>query len=352
MWIFTFSKEGKGETIMETNQELDIGKQGDTHWSQHPWKLLAAALAALLVANLIELVVAFALAPLTSNPSVWPVSALYNVIPPVLWLLLVAAFYDRVRAAQRKHGVEDKACWRPGAVFFIGLGLLLLAALLQCLPVGSQSFNILVIATDFLGFAAYGLALLLVFHLLTPSFDKKFGVLKGAWVLGAGFALLAVLERIGTNIIGGVYYGILYRLPNFSPPNALSFLSVNFTLGTLLPLCVTAFALTAVRIFLYQRASRRMPGAWMLFSAIPPLLGTALSAILRALPANKSVIKALAGNRNASLWLNPCVNLVYYLIIFAAGISLLAAFQHWKTFEAFWADAKVLIRRTQGDTEE
>jgi hypothetical protein len=321
---------------METSREQNTDKLGGAHWSNHPWKLLAGALAALLVANIVAQAAYIATSHwINSSISHWPVVALYSIIPPVLELMLVAAFYGRVRAARRKHGVDNKACWRPGVVFFIGLGLLLAAALLICLPIQSENFNIPVIATEFLSFAASGLVLLLVFHLLMPIFEKSMSGLRGAWALGAGFAVLAVLKQISALIIGR---------------NASSFLSADFILGTLLPLCVSAFALTAVRIFLYQRASRRMPGAWMLFSSIPALLAVACSAIRWVLYDNGGAPHQLSAF--VSHWLRPLVDSTFYLIVLAIGLGLITAFQRWKTFGAFWKDTKVVLRRTQGDIIE
>jgi hypothetical protein len=168
-----------------------------------------------------------------------------------------------------------------------------------------------------------------------PIFEKSMSGLRGAWALGAGFAVLAVLKQISALIIGR---------------NASSFLSADFILGTLLPLCVSAFALTAVRIFLYQRASRRMPGAWMLFSSIPALLAVACSAIRWVLYDNGGAPHQLSAF--VSHWLRPLVDSTFYLIVLAIGLGLITAFQRWKTFGAFWKDTKVVLRRTQGDIIE
>lgn len=327
---------------MDMEQSPEVSENKKLHWSLHPWKLLGLALAALLVTYLVELAAPLASRSLASS---W----LGYIMVPIIPLLFASAFYFPVRAAQRKQGVNDKACWRPGVVFFVGLGLLLVYVWLIAKPTG-QWFDVPTIAMQFLYAAANGLSMLLFYHLLFPSFGKRMGEFKTVWALGTGFALLAILERVCIIFISGIY-NVIYKQMGLPAQNVPSILSVFFP-GILLPLCVSAFALAALRTALYHRASKRMLGTWMLFSAIPLLLSYACSAITQALTKNRSIMNTMVGNTNSSTIISTVTSITFYLIIFAVCLGLMAAFRRWKTFGAFWADVKGLKQRTQEDVEE
>jgi hypothetical protein len=76
----------------------------------------------------------------------------------------------------------------------------------------------------------------------------------------------------------------------------------------------------------------------MLMVSVPGMVGVLHSA----------VVVSLSKGLGASGWLRVlCVEFPYYLLVFAAGIGILAGFVRWKTFGAFVGDVKMIIKKAK-----
>lgn len=316
-------------------------------WYMQPWKLLAAALAAplfiycadyaaTLVFTSIWNAAGAAYDPAGRSLMMFTVFTVF--LPTAVELAVAAAFYLLVRVMHRKSWLPGSVSWKVDAAFWVGLALMLARMLLDSLPIRDSLSPIFVLLPAFLRILTSGFIMLLFVILLFPVFEARFGSIRGALVLGLAFALSTVLEQalaLSLNWLNA------YITLGHSPGRLLESSASNIAPG-IVSACIAAFCWTVLWISLYLSASRRIPGAWMLFSSVPGLLGLlcrALETLLIRNIANTTWIRII------------CIEFPFYLLVSALSLALIAGLRRWKTLGEFLKDAKGFMRRTDTDID-
>jgi hypothetical protein len=313
---------------------------GGAHWSVHPRKLLAAVLGAALAAYLVKIaaglaamvVTGFAAFPAYYRPDLFRFTGLLSSAGLAL---LAAGFGWAVWKAQRKRGLAVPSPWKAGTSLWAGLALT--AAYMGLAVYMNRGIpGIAVSMSATLGaLAADCLTGMLFVGMLYPAFESRLGVLKGSLAICAAFALLAVLKQVLLALFGGAYgYAALRMTPGeFFGYSALE----NVVIA-----CAVAFALAALRIALYLTASRRIPGAWLLYTAAYGFL------LLLQIE-----LDSLLTGVDFPYWMKDlCVVLPPHVLVFAVCLGVLAGFRRWKTREAFLADTRAIMRKARAARDD
>lgn len=340
----------KGDGIMEDNGQAIISQQeqgvdgagNKAHWSLRPWPLLLFfAIAGLFVGLLTD---AINIPILTNSEYLAYHPYTLLLLDSAEWIFTIAAalcLFFFVRHQQRKHGLESASGWSIGGAFWVGIvllaGSMVLIAGRLLLPL--QSFSgeyrsqvigayIMILIDYFVGFIASGLSILSV-SLYFPVLERRFGIVKAALVscavlAGFGFVSASIGQTATYFIVPQASAGL--SLWNYAVPYVLrSFISSIATI----PLFFAIFLITG----------RRIPGAWALMSAFMGFINY-LTQWAPLIP--KSI--------HVDAWTKfLIIHLPLNIVLFAISLAILWSLQRWKTFRAFWADAKMLSRRTQGD---
>jgi hypothetical protein len=295
------------------------------HWALRPIGLLAAVLSTKLFLYLVSLGISLPMALGDTSP----VTAIWlGLLQSIAVMLVGGLFYWRVRTMQWKNGAATGPSWKMGIAFWVGIVLALgyylgIWRYLLSYPAAglvSLGYNLASNFTD---------ALFIV--LLFPVLERRYGILNGAMAAATSFVILSVfmaLINIGSNFLIVTLQG---------NGEYSQYIGAGFV-PSLVTGVFSAAAICVLSIALYSIASRRIPGTWMLLVSVPGMISLLHTAVRVALS------KGLGGSE----WLGVlCVEFPYYLLVFAAGLGILAGFVRWKTIGAFVGDVKMIIKKAK-----
>lgn len=307
------------------------------HWTARPFCMLALVLAAEFALHLVRIGIALPLGLAGSadaQGAAYALSLLLGALLVVVPLGLAFLFWRLVRRAQASHGEAQEVSWKIGAAFWVGVPLAL--ALVPSLGLGYVASYPLTAVLYLLSALSSGLVTALFFSLLFPVAEKRFGAVSGALLIAAGFAVILAVESVVTKAVSGLEY-------SFVSGGAGDYPVWRGFAESLFSAFITAASLYLLRSALYLAASRRMPGAWLLFACVPSLVTLLYRVLASDIP----------GTANMSGWLEAlCLQFPYYLLVFAISLGVVAGFRRWKTFGAFASDVVRMARRSQNDIEE
>lgn len=295
------------------------------HWTERPGTMFAAVIATRFLLMAFIVAVALVLPSVLNWNTVMPARA-YVLLDSAMQLIVALAagwvFYRWVRSARRKHGLGTPLSFQTGAAFWAGLVLLLGYNVLVNLEY--MKYDPATAAAYFLNMLAHGFTTTLLLVLLFPVLEGRFGIVRSALLLCAANVLLHLVQRF-----------IVYGINEISLAQQEQFDAIvrNDLLYSLLPHSLGSAARAALGVLAYLVASRRLPGAWLLYMALGDLMSLAANKIIIHMPVTNGIDRV-----QTDLLAQPA----FYLAVLGLALLGLAAFERWKS----WKDFAGSVKRT------
>lgn len=298
---------------------------GNAHWTGRPLLLLAAVLAVKLFLYLAQLGMSLPVIAQSSTDADIRLNAaiLQSALSTVLILLLSILFYWRVMALQNRHGIAGAVSWKPGIAFYAGIvmvlgyGVLAYYNYFQVQPVLS--------IVNFLSQLVGGLTGTLFLVVLLPVTERRFGIVRGALILSAAYAVLSVLQLL-------LSMGFSAWMSAAQGLEMVTRAMWNGILSNLLSTLLVSFAKGAVGVACYHLAARRVPGTWMLYVAVPSLVVLLNNHLPDIFSSSSRPLPLL-------------ISAAYYLLVFGLSMGILAGYQRWKTPQALKESTARLVEK-------
>lgn len=317
---------------MEAYKQMDGAGNGERqklHWSMRPGRLFVFVLAVrCLISAIYTLILCTVSVAVNESGGIWLVFAA-DYIVAILGLAAGLICYFVVRRIQNKHVLQFDTKWNINVAFWVGLVLLVGFVAIELQSNGLYNFS--GVSADFTTMIELvdRSTDMLLFLLLLPVLEERYGLVKSALMAGMIAASANVLSCLISIFYSYFRYGVAPLVEAIFSTSTLLSIIMEFTIGIL-------------AVTMYRVASRRAPGAWVLFAALTGI-ATWLFAVIG---------KSLTLNQPVNWDLYYFVQMFYYVVIALLGLGVLARYKRWNTFRAFIVDIKHLIQAARGRQDD